>query len=264
MRFVRFDASGPARWGIIEGEHVRPLKATPWQGINTTGEDHRLSDLRLLAPATPSKIIAVGLNYRDHAAELGLALPDEPLLFLKPPTCVVGPGQAIVAPRLAGQVDYEAELAVVVKRRCRQVSSGRAGGYLLGYTCANDVTARDLQRKDGQWARAKSFDTFCPLGPWIETDVDTSFTGIRCFVNGERRQDSTTAYMLYSPAELLSFISHVMTLEPGDVILTGTPAGIGPLRPGDTCDVEIEGIGRLSNPVQADTGNGEKVSGVTS
>jgi len=204
---------------------------------------------RLLAPCEPSKIVAVGLNYRDHARELGQALPDEPIIFLKPPTSVIGPGDTIVLPPESSRVDYEAELAFVVGKRARRVSEADAPGHILGYTCANDVTARDLQQKDGQWTRAKSFDTFCPLGPWIETSFTCEGKRISSAVNDVLRQDSTLDNLIFKPHELLSFISSVMTLEPGDVVLTGTPAGIGKLFSNDRISVTIDGIGVLANIV---------------
>ncbi|MDP2848978.1 MAG: fumarylacetoacetate hydrolase family protein [Humidesulfovibrio sp.] len=209
-----------------------------------------LSEVELLPLVRPSKVVCVGLNYRDHARELGLALPDEPILFLKPSSSVIGPGDAIVMPACSERVDYEAELALVIGKTARFVSEAEARSCVFGYTCANDVTARDLQTKDGQWTRAKSFDTFCPVGPWIETHVtDERALGIRAVVNGQVRQQGTTADMIFPPAMLVSFISRVMTLLPGDVILTGSPAGIGPLAEGDEVSVEIDQVGFLLNPV---------------
>lgn len=209
-----------------------------------------LAGVELLPLVRPSKIICVGLNYHDHARELGLALPDEPILFLKPPSSVIGPGDAIVMPACSSRVDHEAELAIVIGKTARFVTEADAHHHVFGYTCANDVTARDLQKKDGQWTRAKSFDTFCPVGPWIETQVtDERALSIRAVVNGEVRQQGTTAEMIFPPARLISFISGVMTLLPGDMILTGTPAGIGPLNEGDEVSVEIDQVGFLLNPV---------------
>ncbi len=206
---------------------------------------------KLLPPVVPSKIVCVGLNYRDHAAELDMSLPEEPVLFLKPVSTLIGNGDAIVLPPQSQRVDYEAELAVVIGHRCRNVSAADAADHIFGYTCLNDVTARDLQQRDSQWTRAKSFDTFCPLGPWIETAVeDPHCLAIRAFVNGELRQQSSTANLIFNCFELVSFISGIMTLETGDVIATGTPAGIGALKTGDQVAVEIEGIGRLENEVK--------------
>jgi 2-keto-4-pentenoate hydratase/2-oxohepta-3-ene-1,7-dioic acid hydratase in catechol pathway len=209
-----------------------------------------LAEVELLPLVRPSKIVCVGLNYLGHANELDMPAPEEPVLFLKPPSSVIGPGDAIVMPADSERVDYEAELALVMGRTARHVSEADAPNHLFGYTCANDVTARDLQQKDGQWTRAKSFDTFCPVGPWIETQVpDERALALRTVVNGELRQQGNTADMIFSPARLISFISRVMTLLPGDVILTGTPAGIGPLRHGDEVSVEIDQVGFLLNPV---------------
>jgi 2-keto-4-pentenoate hydratase/2-oxohepta-3-ene-1,7-dioic acid hydratase in catechol pathway len=199
----------------------------------------------------PSKIVAVGRNYADHAAELALEVAERPRTFLKPPSALVGHGEAIRYPRQSQEVHYEAELAVVIGSRCHSVSSSDALEYVLGYTCANDVTARDIQRAEGLPSYAKSFDTFCPLGPWMETQVDPFHVGITCLVNGELRQEDDTGRMLWGVADLIAYVSAAMTLLPGDVLLTGTPAGVGPLRPGDEVTVTIEGIGSLTNPVVA-------------
>jgi 2-keto-4-pentenoate hydratase/2-oxohepta-3-ene-1,7-dioic acid hydratase in catechol pathway len=205
---------------------------------------------RILAPVLPSKILAVGLNYRDHAMEMGHDLPASPILFMKPSTAVIGPEEAIVYPSQATRVDYEAELAVVIKQRCRNVRPEDARAVILGYTCLNDVTARDLQAKDGQWTRAKSFDTFAPLGPWIETDLaDPHDLAIRARLNGKTVQSSHTGNLIFSVFELVAFISSVMTLERHDVIATGTPSGIGPMARGDEVTIEIDGIGTLTNAV---------------
>ncbi len=193
--------------------------------------------------------MALGLNYRDHAARGEDALPEEPLLFIKPSTSVIGPGEAIVYPKMSKRVDYEAELAVVIRKKAKAVPEERAAEYILGYTCFNDVTARDLQPKDGQWTKSKGFDTFAPIGPWIVTDIDPHHLDISSYLNGERRQHSNTKNLIFGPYQLVSFISHVMTLLPGDVIATGTPSGIGPMAIGDRVDIVIEGIGTLSNTV---------------
>jgi 2-keto-4-pentenoate hydratase/2-oxohepta-3-ene-1,7-dioic acid hydratase in catechol pathway len=198
----------------------------------------------------PSKIVAVGLNYKDHAAELKQALPQEPLLFLKPGSAVIGPFDPIIYPAMSTQVDYEGELAIVIGKKARGVSEAEADECIFGYTCFNDVTARDLQRADGQWTRAKGFDTFAPIGPWIETELDPRDLALETFLNGERRQASTTANLIFTPTYLVSFISRVMSLYPGDIIATGTPAGIGPMKAGDTVEVVIAGIGGLVNFVQ--------------
>jgi 2-keto-4-pentenoate hydratase/2-oxohepta-3-ene-1,7-dioic acid hydratase in catechol pathway len=201
-----------------------------------------------LAPAEPSKIVCVGLNYRDHAAEMGHALPDEPVIFLKPPTALLDPGQPILRPPTATRVDHEAELALVVGKRVGPGSDTQDA--IFGFTCANDVTARDLQKKDGQWARAKGFDTFCPLGPTLVRGADVADARIQCLVNGVSTQDSRTSRLIFAPQAVVAFVANVMTLLPGDVILTGTPSGIGPLRAGDQVEVRIEGVGELSNPVR--------------
>jgi 2-keto-4-pentenoate hydratase/2-oxohepta-3-ene-1,7-dioic acid hydratase in catechol pathway len=225
--------------------------------------------VRLGAPCQPTKIVALGLNYADHATESGLPLPEQPIIFLKPPTAVIGHLGQIIYPATSQRVDYEAELAVVIGRRAKNVPSHKTRHYILGYTCGNDVTARDLQQKDytcgndvtardlqqkdGQWTRSKSFDTFCPLGPWIVTDLNPSKLAVICRVNGQVRQTGNTADMIFKVWDLVSFISRVMTLEPGDVIMTGTPAGVGPLSPGDVVEVEIKGIGTLQNEVVSET-----------
>ena len=226
-----------------------PLRGTFFQDPVPTGEEIPLADIRLLAPVLPSKVIAVGKNYADHAEEMGSEVPEEPVIFMKPSTSVVGPGDPIPCPSISDQVEHEAELAVIVGRLARGVPIEEAGKFVLGYTCANDVTARDLQLRDGQWTRAKSFDGFCPIGPWVETTFDPSDVAVECRVNGETRQAARTSQMAVGPAELLSFVSRVMTLLPGDVLLTGTPSGVGPIIPGDVVEVEIEGIGVLRNEV---------------
>ncbi|NDY42758.1 fumarylacetoacetate hydrolase family protein [Dissulfurirhabdus thermomarina] len=253
MKIVRFrrPSGGPPGYGRIEGDQVVPLAGDPFSAPADGGPPVPLDAVTLLAPCRPTKIAAVGLNYRDHAEELGMALPDEPLLFLKPPSAVIGPGAPIVIPPESRRVDHEAELAVVIGRRARRVPPEEAGAYILGYTCLNDVTARDLQHRDVQFTRAKGFDTFCPLGPHIETDLDPSDLAVECRVNGERRQASRTRHLIHAVPELVAFISGIMTLEPGDVIATGTPSGIGPISPGDRVAVRVEGIGTLENPVAA-------------
>ncbi|MCU0278560.1 MAG: fumarylacetoacetate hydrolase family protein [Candidatus Nanopelagicales bacterium] len=256
MRIARYRYEGDVRYGIVDGEVVREIEGTPFptvESIEVTGIEHHLDDVDLLAPVLPTKIIAVAKNYSDHAAEMGGTVPAEPMIFLKPSTSVVGPEAVIALPEQSTQVEHEAELAVIIGRLCKDVPEDRVEDVVLGYTCANDVTARDLQAKDGQWGRAKGFDTFCPLGPWIATDVDPDELAIECEVNEQIRQDGNTANMVRSVAELVAWISRVMTLVPGDVILTGTPAGVGPLRNGDSVTVTIEGIGTLDNIV-SDTG----------
>lgn len=251
-RFVRVERSGVPQWGLVEGEWVFAMTGSPfseWRRGEALGP---LAGLRLLPPAAPSKILCVGRNYPAHAAEHQAKVPAEPLLFLKPPSSVIGPGDPIVLTPLSEQVEHEAELAVVIGRRCRNVTPEEAWGCVLGVTCANDVTARDLQRRDGQWTRAKGFDTFCPLGPWLVaglTAQDVADLEVVCRVNGAVRQRGRTSEMVFSPARLIAYTAAVMTLEPGDVLLTGTPAGVGPLAPGDEVEVEVEGVGVLRNPV---------------
>ena len=252
MKIVRIRlAAEEIAYGAVEPEGIRVHQGTPFVAWEPTETLVSFEEARLLAPVFPTKVIGVGRNYAEHAAERGVEVPAEPVIFLKPATAVVGPGAAVVIPPEAEEVHHEAELAVVVGRVARRVAAEDAGGYILGYTAANDITARDLQRRDGQWGRAKGFDTFCPLGPAIETELDPSGLSISCLVNDEIRQQGNTADMVFGVAELLAFISRVMTLLPGDVILTGTPAGIGPVRPGDRMSVEIERIGVLGNPVVA-------------
>lgn len=249
MKIVRFVWQGQSRYGLIENEVVYALEGQPWGAHERAERVGALSEVRLLAPCAPSKIVAVGRNYVEHAAEMQSDVPAEPLLFLKPPSAVIGPEEAIRYPALSQRVDHEAELAAVIGRRAQDVPAGQARQHVLGYTCGNDVTARDLQRQDGQWTRGKGFDTFCPLGPWIVTGLAPDDLGIESRVNGQVRQQARTRQMIFPIAELICYITQVMTLEPGDVILTGTPAGVGPLRPGDRVEVEIEGIGVLANPV---------------
>ena len=254
-RYITHSSAEP-RYGIIAGAELFSLAANEIFNLPfappEAGPAVALAEATLLAPVVPSKIVCVGRNYKDHAAELGNAMPDEPLLFLKAPSAVIGPNDAIELPAVSARVEHEGELAVVIGRRARKLSDAdNPLDYVLGYTCANDVTARDLQRKDVQFTRAKSFDTFCPVGPLIETDIDPLDVLVTTRVNGEVRQQASTAVMAFSVPLLIRYISHVMTLEPGDLISTGTPAGVGPLAAGDTCEVEVEGIGILSNPVRA-------------
>lgn len=246
----RFMYNEQVFYGIITEDRVTALEGDPYGNIKTGNLVYPLGQLKILAPCSPTKVVCVGLNYRDHAEELGLAIPEEPVLFIKPSTTLIGHGEDIVYPSSSKQVDYEAELAVVIGRTCRKVRAVDAREYILGYTCGNDVTARDLQRKDGQWTRAKSFDTFLPLGPYIVSDLDPAALFVSLRLNGELRQRSSTSGQIFSVPELVSFISGIMTLNPGDVILTGTPGGIGPVAMGDKIEVEIEGIGTLTNGVR--------------
>ena len=249
MKLVRFLKNDQPCYGLIEGEAVYAIEGSIFGEFRQAEKVAALSEVSLLAPCEPTKILAVGLNYRVHAAELGHDVPSEPLIFSKPPSSVIGPLEPIVYPVLSQHVDYEGELTVVIGQRARNLSPEKARDFVLGYTCGNDVTARDLQQRDDQWTRAKGFDTFCPLGPCIVTGLDPAHLAISARVNGEVRQSATTADMVFNVAELIAYVSQVMTLEPGDVILTGTPAGVGPVEPGDVVEVEIEGIGTLRNPV---------------
>lgn len=255
MKIIRFELTGRTGYGILEGEKIDVLWSTPFDGglKNTVGEIMSLPAVKLLAPCEPTKIVALGLNYRDHALEFGHPIPAEPLIFMKPATAVIGPDDDIVYPAMSQRVDYEAELAVVIGRTCVSVREEEALDYILGYTCINDVTARDLQQKDGQWTRAKGFDTFAPLGPWIETEIpDSGNLTVEAYLNGERRQHSNTSNLIFRVAQQISFISQIMTLLPGDVIATGTPSGIGPMQPGDVVEIRVEGIGTLRNQIVAE------------
>ena len=247
--FGRVLLDGEARYCRFTGEAVELLDRPAFEpGAVVVGEAG-LDGIRLLAPVTPGKIVAVGLNYRAHAAELAMDVQVEPILFLKPATAVIGPGDTIVRPARAEEVDYEAELAVVVGRRCRDLTPERAVAAIAGYTCGNDVTARDLQKLDGQRTRAKSFDTFCPLGPWIVSGSPSPAARVSALVDGVEVQHGLVGDMIVSPLGLLAFASGIMTLEPGDVLMTGTPPGVGPLVAGQTVSVVVEGVGRLDNPV---------------
>jgi len=254
LRYARPD--GPA-FGLLEEHNVYALQGDPFTDLAAVTAGPlvgAVDEVELLAPCAPTKIVAVGRNYAEHAAEHGSLVPKEPLLFFKPPSAVIGPGAPIVLPPQSERIEHEAELCLVIGRRCKNVSPDEAWEYVLGVTCGNDVTARDLQRQDNQWTRAKGFDTSAPLGPWIVAGLSVaavSNLSITCQVNGLYRQMSNSKEMVFSPSELVSYISQMITLEPGDVIMTGTPAGVGPLEAGDMVEVTIEGIGTLSNPVMA-------------
>ena len=250
MKFVRFRHEGSIAYGLLEGDQIRPIQGDPFSEYTATRKTVPLAAVQLLAPCTPSKIVAVGVNYQDHAAEFKRELPKEPILFLKPPTAVLAPHETIRLPSASSRIDFEAELGVVIKKQVSETSSEWTHDIILGYTCFNDVTARDLQKKDGQWTRAKSFDTFAPFGPCIETDVDPGNLRVESYLNGERRQSASTSQLIFKVPELVSFISKVMTLLPGDLIATGTPAGVGPMKSGDVIEIDIRGIGRLVNPVK--------------
>jgi len=254
MRFVRYKyASEEPRYGWMMEDSVGPVDGTPFGEYRRMNASLPLEAVHLLAPIEPSKIICVGRNYPEHAREHGSEVPQIPLLFLKPPSSVIGPGEKIVLPPQSQQVEHEGELAVIIGKTGRWIPIERAGEFIFGYTIANDVTARDLQRRDGQWTRGKGFDTFCPLGPWIETGLDPADTLITCRVNNAIRQMGSTREMVFTVPQLVAYVSSIMTLAPGDVILTGTPAGVGPLEEGDTVEITIEGIGALRNPVAVDT-----------
>ena len=254
MRIARAQqASGAIGYGIVTGDGFQPVAGSPFEAepdrLSRLGEPVALHALRLLAPCRPGKIVCIGRNYVEHAVEHGVEVPKEPLLFLKPPSAIVGPDDMIVHTRLSQQVEHEAELVAVVGTRARNLAPETALSCLLGFTCGNDVTARDLQRRDGQWSRAKGFDTFCPLGPWIETDLDPGDLVVACHVNGQLRQQGRTRDMVFDVAALLVYITAVMTLEPGDIVMTGTPSGVSPLHPGDIVEVSVGGVGVLRNPV---------------
>ncbi|HEY59922.1 MAG TPA: fumarylacetoacetate hydrolase family protein [Anaerolineae bacterium] len=250
MRLIRYQIEQEApQFGWILEDKVGPLSASPVGEYRRLDVEHELQAVKLLAPILPGKIIALGRNYPLHAKEHGQEIPEVPILFFKPPSSVIGPEQAILLPPQSRQVEHEAELAVIIGKRGRWIPAEKARHHILGYTIANDVTARDLQHRDQQWARAKGFDTFCPIGPWIETELNPADVLISCRVNEELRQMSSTREMVFSIPQLIAFISSIMTLEPGDMILTGTPAGVGPLLDGDMVEIEIEGIGTLRNSV---------------
>ncbi|MFH1259490.1 MAG: fumarylacetoacetate hydrolase family protein [Elusimicrobiota bacterium] len=247
MIYSRYIYQGKVRYGIVKQAWIEEISPDYFSHYKFTGERVELSKVKLLAPCQPSKIVAAGLNYRDHARELQMALPKVPVIFLKPPSAIIGPEDKIIRPAISQRVDYEAELAVVIKKETRNISPDEAVQHILGFTCFNDITARDLQDLDGQWTRSKSFDTFAPFGPWIVDGIDPNNLKIKLFVDGQEKQSSTTANFIFSLEEIVSFVSQVMTLYPGDLIATGTPAGIGPLVPGNEVVVEIEDIGRLRN-----------------
>lgn len=251
MRLARFELEGRCGYGYCEDGSVYPIAWEPFERTLFEPEPIELSRVRMLSPVSPTKIIAVGLNYTDHAEELGMEPPAEPVIFLKAPSTVLGHRGEVSCPEQSKRVDYEGELAVVIGGRCRSVTEKEAPGRILGYTCGMDITARDLQIRDGQWTRAKNFDTFCPLGPWVETEADPGDLSIELRLNGETRQASRTSKMVFGVSYLVSFVSSVMTLEPGDVILTGTPAGVGEIHEGDELECCIEGIGNLSCSVSA-------------
>jgi 2-keto-4-pentenoate hydratase/2-oxohepta-3-ene-1,7-dioic acid hydratase in catechol pathway len=248
MRIVRVIHEGNARYGLADDQTITLISDEPFAAWEPE-EDIPLEGANFMPPVIATKIVCVGLNYHAHAEELGMDVPEAPILFLKPPTALNSPGGDIRVPGPLDSVDFEAELAAVIGRRTHMIGPGEVESHVLGYTCANDVTARAYQDTDGQWTRAKGFDGFCPVGPWIETDVDPSDLSVESYVNGELRQSGRTSDMIFGVPELVSFVSQVMTLLPGDVVLTGTPVGVGPMSAGDVVDVRIQGIGSLANPV---------------
>ncbi|RNL65174.1 FAA hydrolase family protein [Nocardioides marmoriginsengisoli] len=263
MRIARFTTGEDPLFGVLTGDVddngipdddcvIVGLNGDPLHvGLHLANKEYPLSEVRLLSPVIPrSKVIGIGRNYAAHAAELGHDLPSEPLMFMKPNTSVIGPDDPIFYPSQSNEVHYEGELAVVISRPCRDVPAATFRDVVQGYTVANDVTARDLQRSDGQFTRAKGFDSFCPLGPWIETELDVSDLAVKTYVNGELKQDGRTADMIFGVPELIEYVSSVMTLLPGDVILTGTPEGVGPVQPDDEIEIFIQGIGNLTNKVK--------------
>lgn len=249
MKLCRVQQGEEIFYAVLDGERLERLSGAPFGPLEPDGRQYARKDVKLLAPVTPGKVVCVGKNYLDHAKEFDSKVPAEPLLFLKPPTAVIGPEDAVRYPSFATRVDYEGELAVVIGRQCRNVRAEEFAGVVLGYTCLNDVTERDIQRRDGQWTRGKGFDTFCPIGPWIVTDLDPSDLRICSRLNGELRQNSRTSKLIFSLGRIVEHITACMTLMPGDVIATGTPENVGPMRPGDTIEVEIEGIGVLRNHI---------------
>jgi 2-keto-4-pentenoate hydratase/2-oxohepta-3-ene-1,7-dioic acid hydratase in catechol pathway len=258
VRIARFSVDDEPKYGIVETDDPEGLVGTVavldsdplYRPVQFTGEQLQLADVRLLAPVIPrSKVVGVGRNYAAHAAELGNEVPKEPLIFLKPNTSVIGPRDGIVYPEQTNDLHFEGELAIVIGRICRDLPKERVHEVIFGYTIANDVTARDLQKSDGQWARAKGYDTFCPLGPWISTELDVADLRVSTTVNGEPKQDGRTSQFIFDIPEVLAYITSFTTLLPGDVVLTGTPAGVGPMLPGDEVAVSIEGLGTLTNKV---------------
>ncbi len=252
MKYVRFEFQGAVSYGILTGTRIQVLQGELFNQPAVSAQSIGLSDVRLMAPCAPSKAVCIGLNYRDHAEEMKHELPKEPLFFLKPSSSLNDPEGEIRYPAISQNVHHEAELAVVIGKTAKHIKAANAYEYVFGYTCANDVTARDLQKSDGQWTRGKGFDTFMPIGPWIETELDPHTLDIKGSINGQLRQSSNTKNLIFRIPELIEFVTQVMTLYPGDVILTGTPSGVGPMQVGDTVTVEITGIGALTNKIVAD------------
>lgn len=250
-RFIRFEATEGVEWGVLDEGRIMKISGNPAEGYNEENIYYEHSGIKLMAPVEPGKIVCVGLNYKAHVAESQSAdkIPEEPVIFLKPPSALTGPGGKIYLPEMSDRVDYEAELGVIIGRECRNVAAVEADDYIFGFTCVNDVTARDLQKKDVQWTRGKGFDSFCPVGPWVVDKLDYRDIQVESYLNGELRQSSRTSFFIFKIPQLISFISKVMTLYPGDLISTGTPAGVGPMQTGDRIEIRIEGIGSLVNDV---------------
>jgi 2-keto-4-pentenoate hydratase/2-oxohepta-3-ene-1,7-dioic acid hydratase in catechol pathway len=249
MKIVRYSIGRKVAYGILKDSRIERITGTPYRGIKGTKEYHKLSEVKLLAPCLPSKVVAIGLNYYSHAREVKMEVPKEPLMFYKPSTSVIGPEEKIVRPKGCERLDYEAELGAVIGKVATRVSKTDAMKYVLGYVCFNDVTARDWQKIDSQWARAKGSDTFSPLGPWIETELDPDNVDVEAYLNGKRVQSGNTSDLVFNVVALVSYISHVITLLPGDVIATGTPAGIAPMQTGDVIEIKCSGIGTLRNTI---------------
>lgn len=251
MKYIRFNYKDKVCFGLLEGDQINILDRSYFEnGWQKTGEVISFENVRLSVPVEPSKIVCIGLNYAKHIEELGHNFHEDPVIFLKPTTTLIGPEEEILIPAMSQQVEYEAELVVVIGKTAKNVLETEAGDYIFGYTCGNDVTARDLQKKDGQWTRSKGFDTFCPIGPWIVSGLEPETLNIRSLLNGEVRQSSNTQNLINSVPKLVSYISQIMTLNPGDLIMTGSPEGVGPMKSGDVISVYIEGIGELRNRVR--------------
>ncbi len=249
MKILRFFYKEKERWGVLQGEDVNILNETPFGSIKRSNKKIALKKVRILAPSCPSKIVLAGLNYIDHARELNMKIPKHPIIFLKPATSLVAHKENIIYPNGVKRLDYEGELALVIKKRCKDISTRFVKDYILGSTCLNDVTARDLQSQDIQWTRSKSFDTFCPVGPFIENEADPNNLNIKTYLNNNLKQNSSTRNFIFSAYELVAFISGIMTLLPGDIVSTGTPFGVGPMKKNDLVEVDISGVGKLTNRV---------------
>jgi 2-keto-4-pentenoate hydratase/2-oxohepta-3-ene-1,7-dioic acid hydratase in catechol pathway len=258
LKIARFSYSGKIRYGVVENQMIAGYRGSPLAHPDTgkayfsaDGTRYKLGEVKLLAPTEPSKIVCLGLNYRKHIEEIGFKFPENPILFLKPPSAIINPEDYIVRPKSAqGRIDYEGEVGIVIGKKAKGIPEKNALEYILGYTCINDVTDRHAQQKDGQWTRAKGFDTFCPVGPWIETEGNPGKTEVKTLLNGQIRQNSDTSFLIFKIPYLIAFISEVMTLMPGDIIATGTPEGIGQLNSGDTVEIKVEGVGTLRNYVR--------------